>query len=280
MNAKRDAGEITDGANQPFYDKAVRALRELFEKAKATHELHFTMALMGELRGAQDGGWNTAEDASRAYDEYTTLIKSLNKDDLVRIRVILAFYAHVSEASGFYEIPKKLMLTVDGQGNNIRPFQHLVQRHQTTGNIMAPNANRIMKDLMGHASELGLKELAEVFQEAFDPDVRNAVAHADYVLARDGMRLRRRNGGQPRVIPWGEFDPLICRGINLFSFIRQIVDEYIRSYHPPKTIRSQLSEAEPVTDYTIYYDPTTRNYGWIIGKLLPDGYGQGVAQTK
>jgi hypothetical protein len=41
---------------------------------------------------------------------------------------------------------------------------------------MAPNANRIMKDLIGHAADLGLAELAEVFRDAFDPDVRNAIA--------------------------------------------------------------------------------------------------------
>jgi hypothetical protein len=62
------------------------------------------------------------------------------------------------------------------------PFQDLVERHRPRGEIIAPNANRIIKDLIGHASELGLTELAEVFRDAFDPDVRNAVAHADYII--------------------------------------------------------------------------------------------------
>jgi hypothetical protein len=56
--------------NQEFYDKAVRALKELCEKARAAQELHFAMALMPELRGAQDAGWNTAEEAVHAYDQY------------------------------------------------------------------------------------------------------------------------------------------------------------------------------------------------------------------
>jgi hypothetical protein len=62
-----------------------------------------------------------------------------------------------------------------------------------------------MKDLIGHASDLRLSELAEVLRDAFDPDVRNAVAHADYIIWSDGLRLRRPNGGRPRVIPWDEF---------------------------------------------------------------------------
>ena len=109
--------------------------------------------------------------------------------------MLLAFYAHVSEGSGFYEIPKAMLLTVEGRGNNIMPFQDLVERHRRTGQVMAPNANKVMADLIGHAAELGFVEVAETFRDAFDPDVRNAIAHADYILWKDGMRLRRRNGG-------------------------------------------------------------------------------------
>ena len=222
--------------NKAFYEKALRALRDLFEKARTTHELHFVMALMPEFRGIQDGGWNTAEEAVHAYDQFTAHIKALKKDDPIRVRVALAFYLHVAEGSGFYEIPKKMLLTVEGQGNNIIPFNTLVKKHQRTGRAIDPNANAIMRDLMGHAYELQLFELADVFKEAFDADLRNAIAHADYTLAPEGLRIRKRNGGNPRKVPWEEFDATLCRGINLFSFIRQIVEEYVTSYNPPKTI--------------------------------------------
>jgi len=255
--------------NEQFYEKTIRSLRDLCERAKASHELHFVMALMPEFRGEQDAGWCTAQEAVRAYDEFTALVKSLSADNPVRVRVTLAFYAHVAEGSGFYEIPKKLLLTVEGKGNNIIPFQSLVERHRVTGEIVAPNANRIMKDLIGHATELGLSDLAEVFRDAFDPDIRNAVAHADYILWSDGVRLRRRNGGSPRVITWDEFDLLISRGLNLFSFIRQIVNEYVRSYDPPKTIRSRLAANEPETDYTLYFDPETEGFGFTTGRYPP-----------
>jgi hypothetical protein len=224
MSIEQSISGDEEDPNQQFFDKVIRSFTDLCERAKAAHELHFVMALMPEFRGLQSAGWSTAHEAVRAYDQFSALVKSLNSDsdDMVRVRVILAFYAHVAEGSGFYEIPKKLLLTVDGRGNNIYPFQALVERHRKTGEVMAPNANRIMKDLIGHASELGLSELAEVFRDAFDPDVRNAIAHADYINWNDGLRLRRRNGGQPRVISWDEFDALVRRGLNLFSVIRQI----------------------------------------------------------
>jgi hypothetical protein len=254
--------------NEPFYEKAERSLRDLCERAKAAHELHFAMALMPELRGAQDAGWSTAHEAVIAYDQFHALVQSLPHDP-VRVRVVLAFYATVAEGAGFYEIPKKLMLTIGGKGNNIYPFQDLVERHRLTGAAMAPNANRIMKDLIGHATDLGLKEMAEVFRDAFDPDVRNAVAHADYIIWEDGLRLRRRNGGYPRVIPWDEFTALVDRGLNLFSITRHAVRDYMKSYNPPKTIRSRLASNEPLTDYTIYSDPETGAFGFTTGKYPP-----------
>jgi hypothetical protein len=135
-----------------------------------------------------------------------------------------------------------------------------VDRHRKTGEIIAPNANRIMKDLIGHASELGLSELAEVIRDAFDPDVRNAVAHADYIIRTDGLLLRWRNGGTPRMIPWDEFHALIRRELGLFDFIRQITSEYVHSYETPKIIRARLAD-EPEQDWTIYCDAKTRAFG-------------------
>jgi hypothetical protein len=231
----------------------------------------FAMALMPEMRGAQDAGWNTAQEAVTAFDEYSALLKSMNAEKLVRIRVVLAFYLHASESGGFYEIPKKLLLTVEGRGNSMFPFRSLVNKHRKTGQAIDPNANRIMKDLMGHAWTLGLRELSEVFADAFDVDVRNAITHANYTLAPDGMRLPRRNGGQVRVISWEQFDAIMSRGLNLFSFIRQLSDEYVRGYHPPKTIKARLNEYKPLTDYTIYYDPETHAFGFKTGeRSLPN----------
>jgi hypothetical protein len=257
--------ETKPDVNAPFYEKMERTLKEVFEKAKANNELHFAMALMPEMRGMQDGGWNTAEEASDAYSQFCALLDKLAADDIVRVRVLLALYLHTAECSGFYEVPKKMLLTSEGKGNNYLPFQKLVKKNRKTGQAIAPNANAIMKDLMGHSWLLGFRELSEVFEEAFDADVRNAIAHADYTIAKDGFRLRRRNGGHVRVVPWEEFGPLMDKGINLFSTIRRIGAEYVHSYNPPKTIKAQMSEREPLTDYTIHYDPETQMFGFTTG---------------
>lgn len=255
--------------NRAYYDKTISALADLFDKARAANELHFAMALMPEFRGMQDGGWNTAEEAIRTFDQLYAHINTIAKEDPARVRVTMGLYLHVAEGSGFYEIPKKLMLTIEGKGNNIWPFQDLVEKHIQTGTIIDPNANKIMKNMMGHAQDIGLNQLSKLFKEAIDPDLRNGIAHADYILVNDGVRIRKRNGGQPRIIPWAEFDALCCRAFGLFDFIRQFTSAHVQSYNPAKTIKARMNADEPMTDYLIYYVPETGAFGLTTGKEPP-----------
>ena len=66
MSEDTGSGETEQDPNQAFFEKAERALRDLFDRAKAAHELHFAMALMPEFRGEQDAGWSTADESVRA----------------------------------------------------------------------------------------------------------------------------------------------------------------------------------------------------------------------
>lgn len=88
-----------------------------------------------------------------------------------------------------------MMRIASGDDYSLWPFQNLVAKHKASGALIAPNANKIMKDLLGHSHELGLENIKAVIIETFDPDLRNGYAHADYIVWNDGIRLRKRNGG-------------------------------------------------------------------------------------
>jgi hypothetical protein len=256
--------------NDAFYEKAERSLRALFDTARAKHELHFAMALAPEMRGARDDatGWNTAADAYRAFDEYLEFLAKLD-DGPMRRRIILAFYCHIAEASGFYEVPKNMLRIAGGQSHAIWPFQHPPEIRKNTENRIAPNANKVMKDLIGHAAKLEFNELAEVFRDAFDADIRNGYAHADYVVWNDGLRLPKRNGGDPKCIPWIEFYATVERGVNFFDKLRKLLRECQYFYDPPKTIKARLA-SEPEGNWTISCDPKTRAFR-ITNGTVPVG---------
>jgi hypothetical protein len=193
--------ESDDGA---FLVRAEVALRGLFVIAHSANELHFAQSLSPEFRGLSDAGWNTAHELMAAVDDYVAFFKSA-APSRVNARIALGFYSHLAEASGFYEVPKNMLRVAEGLPSVVTPFRHLVKIHETTGEKIAPNANKVMRDLVGHSATLGLTALSEVFRDAFDADVRNGYAHADYVLWRDEIRLPRRNGGRRRTVPFDEF---------------------------------------------------------------------------
>ncbi len=253
--------------NEVFFEKVDSCFRELFDAAKDKHELHFAMALMPEMRGMQDAGWNTVHETQALFHEYMEFLEN-SKPGRMTSRITLGFYCHLSEASGFYEVPKNMLRISEGKTHLLWPFMDLVQEHRQTGNKIAPNANKVLRDLSGHASTLGFNELSEVFRDAFDPDLRNGYAHADYIVWEDGIRLPKRNGGYASCVPWEKFHFLFERGINFFYILQGIVTEYIKLYVEPKTIVTSLQD-EPATEWTIYADPDKGTLGITSGSNVP-----------
>lgn len=265
MTGPLDSQHPFAAENEEFFEKTERAFRDLCDRARAKNELHFALSLNPEFRGEQDAGWSTADDAHMAFAEYLAFLTEGEFTSL-KARIALAFYCHLAEASGYYEIPKNMLRVVGGQPYNLWPFQDLVETHRRTGAVIAPNANKVLRDLAGHAASLGLSELAEVFRDAFDPEIRNAYAHADYTIWKDGLRLRKRNGGFPRKVPWPEFQARFDRGINVFHLLREIVNEYVASYHPARQFRGRMADNEPELMWTVHFDPEKKIFG-ISGGL-------------
>ena len=245
-------------ANLEFYEKTKLSFKNLFDSAKTKNELHFAFSLNAEFRGLQDAGWNTAMEAQLAFEEFRQFLKETDVSPF-KARVALAFYCHLAEASGLYEVPKNMLRVTNGERYSVWPFQKLVEKHKLTGALIAPNANKILRDLAGHAKTLELTNLAEVFRDAFDGDLRNGFAHADYVVWKDGIRLPKRNGGQPRKISWPEFNGFLERGVNFFNSLAETISDYKTSYNPAKQVKSQLLN-EPEGIWTIQADPVRKSF--------------------
>lgn len=179
----------------------VRALNAqftyLFAYARTINEIDTAAALSGEFRGAQDAGWSTVQTAYEVFGELKALGKKgapLNKPEL---RQVLCLYAQLAEAGGVYEGLLNTMRVAQLKAYNLWPFQSLVRVRQEPRAVIGPNANAMFRHLAKVATEIGMTGLAHLLEIAFRDDIRNGMAHADYVLDQEGLRLRRRNGGQP-----------------------------------------------------------------------------------
>lgn len=245
--------EVLEKQNKEFFEKAERAFKGLFNAAKAKNELDFAFALEPEERGYQDVGWSSAAETFIAFDDYLDFLNS-GIDTRFKFRVALSFYCHLSEASGFYEVPKKLLLVSEGDPYFRQAFHSIVKKHRDTGKAIVPNASKVFKNLVGHAKNLGFDELAEVFQEAFDPQLRNAYAHANYILRPGEIRIKDKATNHIRIITMPEFNQVFNKGLGFFQVLRSVLKEYMKSYIPAKILIGKLHD-EPESPCKIEFLP-------------------------
>ena len=47
--------------------------------------------------------------------------------------------------------------------------------------------------------------------------------------------------------------------------IRELSNEFVRSYEVPKTIRTRLTDENPIEDFTIHFNKETGQFGFVTG---------------
>lgn len=235
--------------NEEFLKKAEAAFRNLFLEAKQKDELHFAFSLSPEFRPYKI---NTALDAQKAFDDYIKFLQE-NEKSPIHARIALALYSHISEASGFWEVPKNLLNIVDGNKYSFMPFFDLVKKYGSAEGSIAPNANKVMRSLMKYSQELGYQELAEVFRDAFDADLRNGYAHADYALLDNGICVGSRYKRE-RIISWDEFNELLNKAVNFYMVFMSVLSENLQNYSETKIIKGFLTDKEPESTWEVHYE--------------------------
>lgn len=247
--------EETLSPSSPFLEKAERALEDLFERARAKDELNFALSLAPEFKAYT---LTSAIDATRAVKEYRSFLELEQfYRESIRARVALAYYCHVAEAAGLWGVPMCMLGVLEGEKYNISPFDYLVRNHKVSGETVAPNANKVMGTMAGCADSLGLSELASVFRDAFDPDIRNGYAHADYAISHEGLHVRGRHN-RARIISWPEFNGILTDGVGLFDTLGGVITKYQVYYQVPKIVSGTANDLDRVGNWLIYSDPVAK----------------------
>ncbi|MBS4047906.1 MAG: hypothetical protein KG075_16300 [Alphaproteobacteria bacterium] len=248
--------QFSDVKLAAFERQCLTALNELFEAARSQEELQFAMALSPEFRGAQEGGWSTAVEATKAFDEYLDLISKIPPSP-IRVRVALSFYSYLSECAGLYEVPMNMMRITSKQNYAPVPFHGLITKFDQRGVAIAPNANKVMRAMLGHAEELNFIGIKNILLDAFDSDLRNGYAHADYVVRPEGIRLPRRNGGPGILVKYDDFEVKFNKAIRLFQVLRELISSSAKTYVNPKVVTGRMNDQAPPVVSTISFDEKT-----------------------
>jgi len=227
-------------------------LAYLFGFTRAINELDFAGAHFNEFRGMQDGGWTTTITAHEVFSELHALGTRESPLSQPEYRQVLCLYAQLSEAGGIYEGLLNLFGVVQRKPWNSWPFQDMVRVHSQARRVIGPNANAMFRRLAQTAASIGMAKLAELLEITFNDDVRNGMFHADYIIGSDGLRLRRRNGGNAYVISHSEISELITIGLGFFDLFTQMQRKSMESFRPGKRIVGRFSTNPPMA-WTVEY---------------------------
>lgn len=133
---------------------------------------------------------------------------------------------------------------------NLWPFQDLVRVRQAPRAVIGSNANAMFRRLAEVATAIGMTGLARLLEIAFRDDIRNAMAHADYILVPDGLRLRRRNSGQPMLVSNAEVVAALQIALFFFELLQAFQQATAESFRPARIIVGRFS-ANPPMPWTI-----------------------------
>ncbi|MGY3260459.1 hypothetical protein [Pseudomonas chlororaphis] len=221
-------------------------LTYLFTYALRINEIDTAAAMFGEFRGMQDAGWSTVATAHEVFHELKALGSKGAPLTRPELRQVLCLYAHLAEAGGVYEGLLNTLQVAQLKAYNLWPFQSLVRVRQEPRAIIGPNANAMFRRLAQVATAIGMTGLASLLEIAFRDDIRNGMAHADYTLVPEGLRLRRRNGGQPVFVSNDDLVVALQIALFFFELLQRFQQATMESFRPARSIVGRFSENLPM----------------------------------
>lgn len=250
---------MTSPQEQNFLIELAVEMSRLYGFARQMNEMDFAASLGGEFRGMQSAGWSTKITAAEVRGEIDAYLAKGEPLTTPEYRVLLLLYSQLAEAGGVYESIKNIMGVITSAPYNMWPFQNLVRVRKQPRAIIGPNANKTFRDLADTAQAIGMKRLGELLVDVFKDDIRNGIAHADYIIWHDGLRLRRRNGGPVYAIPHEQVLEAVLRGIAYFDILQDHNSASMDFYHPPREIVGKFSGNFPMP-WTVHADPVSRSF--------------------
>jgi hypothetical protein len=255
-----------------------------FNRAEVLFEFACTLV---RASGMKDTGWESYNESLAFLEDMRRLgdidlpIETFPQPLHTKARLALVAYSHAIEMKTPYELLANLLRLRVGQKYCIHPFAHLATKRtrkvngvKTTKIMPASPEKKIMliEDL---SSQARLPEIGKALREIYDPVVRNAVFHSDYVLHGTSMRLLSdywKSSKKQFREPIIEFSELVSLTANAFGFHSALIALYKRACRSMTDFRDRFLPFDPfykgILEFTFEGDELTgfRGY-WPNGTL-------------
>lgn len=193
---------MTEDEIEAVRDRYIQTLRPVFfpENAIANDVIKYFASLL-RVVGMEDGGWDPHLE-SRALLEDLNAIMQLDlpperfpDPNSTAWRMGLYLYSHIVEMDAPYEVLANLLRFRLGKGYSPNPFFILLSEKEkkSLGKRRLSPTRRI--ELLRRLGSEAQMQVAELFDDFYDRDLRNAIAHSDFVLTDTTFRSRGGSGG-------------------------------------------------------------------------------------
>lgn len=255
--------EISEGIEDPIQRAGLKRLKELFDQAVENNGTTLSVYLI-ELLGLQPNQINQiVSSANIALDlTYKHLIeaelKALGLSPMdIADRYIeqantvlqLLIYNHVYELTDIYDVLLSLLLIADGtdqlfdqEKRAITGAGHKIVRDDDP--TKTPDPQKKIEEIKKYCMEHELSEMSDYFEACFDSRIRNAVAHSQYLVDEDGIKLTRYK----MTLSHEEFDRKVFGVTSLTKFILHFVDKQRKAFIASDGVVDGNITVRPITD--------------------------------
>lgn len=188
----------------------------------------------------EEGDWDSLAEANEMLQDLITINQAdlspllLNNPSKTHLRLHLMSYVHLTEMSAPYFVLINLLRIRCGLNYSTNPFK-LVDatikgrpvaklQKKIPNRKPIPSAHHKITEIKSLAQQAGQNDLVSLFDEFYIPPLRNAIAHSDYTLSDNEIRLignQVRLPSNPHLyssrIPLDELGDIIAKAYDFYT---------------------------------------------------------------
>lgn len=170
--------------------------KALFERALDRSPFD-TLCTLLRPRGMNTAGWDVLDEAEKTFDDFNWMIATAHeaKGKATARRFAVYYYCFLIEMAAVQEMIINVLRCVSGRHYLPYPFLSLFRQRKKGGwwNTVPPSMSMKRREIVKLAREIGESALASSLEYIYDDTLRNAIAHSDYVLTTDEIRMTGPN---------------------------------------------------------------------------------------
>jgi hypothetical protein len=188
-----------------------------FPEDPISHDIIRYFASLLRIVGAEDKGWDPYAESRAILEDINSLMKielpseRFSEPTLTIFRLGLIFYNHIVEMDATYEVLTNLLRFKLKRGYSPNPYYDFLDDKQRKRFKKSGLYPRQKIDIIKKLSDEAGIPIADIIEEFYRGDLRNAISHSDFIFTDNGFRCRNGNWTGAFLISFEELDDLITK---------------------------------------------------------------------